>query len=216
MKTKSDIRTYILMQRRYIEASLRRQKSQKVCQQLESTLVPLPGLIAVYAAMEGELSLDLFITATYRKGVQLCFPCMVRTASARMENGANWEADSASPTHDARPSPARMEFRVVSPQDYTGGQAAFVAHPLQSFAPDAPALEPFAVVDPTRIGAVVVPLVAFDAHGGRLGYGGGNYDRFLPRLAPGTRIIGVAFTEQEVDHIPCENHDIALPELLFA
>ncbi|MEG0217132.1 MAG: 5-formyltetrahydrofolate cyclo-ligase, partial [Raoultibacter sp.] len=182
----------------------------------ESALDPLPGLIAVYAAMEGELSLDLFITAAYHKGVQLCFPCMVRTAPARMENGANWRADSASPTHDEGTSPARMEFRVVSPQDYAGGQAPFVTRPLQSFAPDAPALEPFAVVDPARIGAVVVPLVAFDAHGGRLGYGGGNYDRFLPRLAPGTRIIGVAFAEQEVDHIPCENHDIALPELLFA
>ncbi|MEG0476946.1 MAG: 5-formyltetrahydrofolate cyclo-ligase [Raoultibacter sp.] len=192
MKTKSDIRTYILMQRRYIKASLRRQKSQKVCRQLEAALDPLPGLVAVYAAMEGELSLDLFITATYRKGVQLCFPCMVHS------------------------SPARMEFRVVSPQDYANGQAPFVTRPLQSFAPDAPALEPFAAVDPACIGAVVVPLVAFDAHGGRLGYGGGNYDRFLPRLAPGTRIIGVAFAEQEVDHVPCENHDIALPELIFA
>ncbi|MEG0620770.1 MAG: 5-formyltetrahydrofolate cyclo-ligase [Raoultibacter sp.] len=192
MKTKSDIRTYILIQRRYIKTSLRRQKSQKVCQQLEAALDPLPGLIAVYAAMEGELSLDLFITAAYHKGVQLCFPCMMRTA------------------------PVRMEFRIVSPQDYARGQAPFVTHPLQSFAANAPALEPFAVVNPAHIGAVVVPLVAFDAHGGRLGYGGGNYDRFLPRLAPGTRIIGVAFAEQEVDHIPCENHDIALPELLFA
>ncbi|MFR1639570.1 MAG: 5-formyltetrahydrofolate cyclo-ligase [Eggerthellaceae bacterium] len=42
----------------------------------------------------------------------------------------------------------------------------------------------FQAVDPEELGAVVVPLVAFDDAGRRLGYGGGNYDQLLPACAP--------------------------------
>lgn len=59
-----------------------------------------------------------------------------------------------------------------------------------------------------RLDAVVVPGVAFDADGGRLGYGRGFYDRFLSRLRPGTLVIGVAFATQVVDAVPREAHDL--------
>ena len=57
---------------------------------------------------------------------------------------------------------------------------------------------------------VIAPLAAFDRRGGRIGYGGGYYDRFLAgaRLAGRIpRVVGVAFACQEVDAVPVEPHD---------
>lgn len=56
---------------------------------------------------------------------------------------------------------------------------------------------------------VIVPLVAFDGQGGRLGYGGGFYDRTLERLRAKrpTLAIGFAFAAQEADSLPLEPTD---------
>lgn len=58
-----------------------------------------------------------------------------------------------------------------------------------------------------RLDAAVVPGVAFDPDGSRLGYGGGHFDRLITRLRPGTAVIGVAFEEQIVAAVPTEPHD---------
>ena len=57
---------------------------------------------------------------------------------------------------------------------------------------------------------MLVPLLGFDGHGTRLGYGGGYYDRTLGSLAVRPRLIGFAFALQEVDHIPRDAHDVPL------
>lgn len=56
---------------------------------------------------------------------------------------------------------------------------------------------------------VVAPLVAFDRRGGRLGYGGGFYDRTLERLRRrgGAVAIGFAYAAQETDDLPQEGTD---------
>lgn len=56
---------------------------------------------------------------------------------------------------------------------------------------------------------VIVPLVAFSRHGGRLGYGGGFYDRTLEQLraAKPTLAIGFAYAAQELDDLPLEPTD---------
>src|SRR5215212_7357380 len=54
----------------------------------------------------------------------------------------------------------------------------------------------------------IVPLLAFDRRGYRLGYGKGYYDRLL--AASPVTTIGVAFAAQEIDMLPAERHDIAL------
>lgn len=78
------------------------------------------------------------------------------------------------------------------------------------------AQNPFRIPEPLEgAGAVVpnlllVPLLAFDADGYRLGYGGGYYDRTLNTLrASGHAVlaVGMAFTEQQVDHVPHQNYD---------
>lgn len=67
--------------------------------------------------------------------------------------------------------------------------------------PDAPALP----VD--SLGAVVVPGLAFDPRGNRLGYGGGHFDRLLARLRDEVPVIGAAYDVQIVPELPAEAHD---------
>ncbi|WP_424984533.1 5-formyltetrahydrofolate cyclo-ligase [Microbulbifer sp. S227A] len=63
---------------------------------------------------------------------------------------------------------------------------------------------------------LIVPLVAFDAKGGRLGYGGGFYDRTLEQLRArrATLAIGFAFDAQEAEALPLEATDQALDFLV--
>lgn len=60
---------------------------------------------------------------------------------------------------------------------------------------------------------IVVPGLAFDAAGNRLGYGGGYYDNFL-KEHPSALKVGVAFPFQLVDEVPCEAYDIPLDLVL--
>lgn len=55
--------------------------------------------------------------------------------------------------------------------------------------------------------AVLLPVVAFDGEGMRLGYGKGYYDRFLASISPKIMRIGLAFSVQEMDKIPIMSHD---------
>jgi 5-formyltetrahydrofolate cyclo-ligase len=57
---------------------------------------------------------------------------------------------------------------------------------------------------------VLVPGIAFDPAGGRLGYGGGYYDRLLPLLPPRVRRVAGAFSTQVVDAVPSAPHDIRM------
>lgn len=55
---------------------------------------------------------------------------------------------------------------------------------------------------------VLVPGVAFDLFGYRLGHGSGYYDRFLARLPKSVRKVGLAYHWQMVEQLPREPHDI--------
>lgn len=55
------------------------------------------------------------------------------------------------------------------------------------------------------IASLVIPMVAFDEQGNRLGYGKGYYDRYLKQF--GGKRIGVAFAEQKAASLPTEVHD---------
>lgn len=74
-----------------------------------------------------------------------------------------------------------------------------------------------AVVPAESIDLVLVPGLAFDARGGRLGRGAGFYDRFLARLteqSPEVVVCGVCFTEQMVASVPMEPRDVRVRMLL--
>lgn len=59
---------------------------------------------------------------------------------------------------------------------------------------------------------LLVPLVAFDSAGRRLGHGAGYYDRTLASLPRAGR-LGVAFAAQQVDRVPAGPHDVPLPAI---
>ena len=65
------------------------------------------------------------------------------------------------------------------------------------------------VVPPGEIDAVVVPAVAFDRRGYRVGYGGGYYDRFFLGC-PQAAKIGVAFACQITEEVPVEPYDVTM------
>ena len=72
-----------------------------------------------------------------------------------------------------------------------------------------PAPERCAVADPLDTDFVLVPGVAFDARGGRLGYGAGFYDRLISTaLPPRAWLVAGAFESQMVEQVPMDASDV--------
>ncbi|NOT70275.1 MAG: 5-formyltetrahydrofolate cyclo-ligase [Hyphomicrobium sp.] len=94
-------------------------------------------------------------------------------------------------------------MRAWTPGDVMEAAAWGIAEPVA----DKPEVDP---------DIVLVPLLAFDARGHRLGYGGGFYDRTLARLRAKKPVIavGVAYDEQRVDAVPVEAYDQPLEWVL--
>lgn len=62
-------------------------------------------------------------------------------------------------------------------------------------------------IDAENIDLVILPGLAFDADGGRLGYGAGFYDRFLCGLRDDAKLIGIGYKFQIVNKVPMESYD---------
>jgi 5-formyltetrahydrofolate cyclo-ligase len=94
-------------------------------------------------------------------------------------------------------------FRAWAPGDAMGAAQWGIAEPL----PEKPELEP---------DVVLVPLLAFDAHGYRLGYGGGFYDRTLAGLRARKPVIavGIGYDELRIDAVPHLDYDQRLDWVL--
>jgi 5-formyltetrahydrofolate cyclo-ligase len=82
---------------------------------------------------------------------------------------------------------------------------------------------PYGILEPSqnfkelaveKIELVIVPGIAFDRYGFRLGYGGGYYDRFLCILPPRVAKIGLAYELQIVEEIPCEEQDYPVDKII--
>ena len=63
------------------------------------------------------------------------------------------------------------------------------------------------VITPDALDMVIVPGLAYDPHGHRLGQGGGFYDRYLKSLPELTTRVGACFSIQLISAIPTEHHD---------
>jgi 5-formyltetrahydrofolate cyclo-ligase len=74
---------------------------------------------------------------------------------------------------------------------------------------DWPALNDF-----TRLDAIFIPGLAFTPNGGRLGFGGGWYDRLLARLPEKTVKIGVCWSRMLIDDVPMDSWDIRIDAIL--
>lgn len=199
-QTKQAMRTSAIAARGGLSAVERARRSAAICDELLAMAVSaceasgeLSPTVAVYAAMRSEVDLGAFIHAAYERGCRVAFPCMQRVGAGQS-----------------------MCMRAVSADDYRDGSTPFINRPVASFAPAPEDEARFPLIDPREIDVMAVPLVAFDDTGARLGYGGGNYDRYLPLLRPDCLVAGVAFAEQRVDRVPVEPHDRPLPRIIWA
>jgi len=120
-------------------------------------------------------------------------PLMARLAEAGMV--------TALPVVAGRNRP--LLFRAWRPGDHTEPGAWNIPVPLASAAEVVPDV-------------LLVPMLAFDSGGYRLGYGGGFYDRTLEALRRTGKpvAVGVAYAAQEVHHVPHAAHDQPLDWIL--
>lgn len=96
-----------------------------------------------------------------------------------------------------------LEFRIATIDELVAGGRFGLREPR----PDAD------LVDVLQIAAFVVPGLAFDRDGGRVGWGRGYYDATLA-AAPDALRIGLAFECQLLDHVPAEPHDVKLHHVI--
>ena len=196
---KAELRRAVIARRDALDLDLRAAKSADICARLVELLGRLdaaaPHTVAVYAAMGSEVDSAAFAAAASKRGWRVAYPCMLSAT-------------------DAAACGQRMCMRAVAAGD--ADAATFIAHPTRAFAATDIDSSRFPIVPAEAPDMIVVPLVAFDRTGTRLGYGGGCYDRYLPMLSPVCQIVGIAFDEQRVDHIPTDAHDLPLPNIISA
>lgn len=196
---KAKLRRAVIARRDALDLDVRAAKSATICARLVELLdrsdAATPHAVAIYAAMASEVDPAAFAAAAAARGCRVAYPCMLSAI-------------------DAAACGQRMCMRAVAADDASA--APFIAHPTRAFAATDIDSSRFPIVSAEALNMIIVPLVAFDRAGARLGYGGGCYDRYLPVLSPACQIIGIAFDEQHVDHIPIDAHDLPLPRIISA
>lgn len=196
---KVELRRAMIARRDAIDLDVRAAKSAVICARLVELLDRLdaaaPHTVAVYAAMGSEVDPAAFAAAAAARGWRVAYPCMLSAI-------------------DTTACGQRMCVRAVAADDASA--APFIAHPTRAFAATDIDSSRFLIVPAEALDMIIVPLVAFDRTGARLGYGGGCYDRYLPTLSPACQITGIAFDEQRVDGVPTDTHDLPLPHIISA
>ena len=196
---KAELRRAVIARRDAIGLDVRAAKSAAICARLVELLErsdsATPRTVAVYAAMGSEADPAAFAAAAAQRGWRVAYPCMLSAA-------------------EAAACGQRMCMRAVAADDASA--APFIAHPTRAFAATDIDSSHFPIVPAEVLDMIIVPLVAFDRAGARLGYGGGCYDRYLPTLSATRQIIGISFDEQRVDHVPTDAHDLPLPNIISA
>ena len=196
---KAEVRRAVIARRDALDLDLRAAKSADIGARLAELLGRLdaaaPHTVAVYAAMGSEADPAAFAAAAAARGWRVAYPCMISAI-------------------DAAACGQRMCMRAVAADDASA--APFIDHPMRALAITDINSSRFPIVPAEALDMIVVPLVAFDRAGARLGYGGGCYDRYLSTLSPACQIIGIAFDEQRVDRVPTDAHDLPLPHIISA
>jgi len=114
----------------------------------------------------------------------------------------------------ARSARSSLAFPVCDPDDrtmrfYTSELRPTHegAHGVREPARDSP-------VHPSLLDFIIVPGLAFDPSGHRLGQGAGYYDRFLARFCKAIPRVGVCYTDELVDAIPFAPHDVRMTHVV--
>ena len=157
----------------------------------------------------GEMSLDIMSSLLSNSHIQ-------KADAILMYHSLPDEVD----THSALDQLLAMGKKVLLPKvvsetemtihEYTGRDSLQPSEPYGILEPTTPELS---IVNCQLSIVIVVPGMAFDRQGHRLGRGKGYYDRFLSRI-PNIYKIGVCFPFQLIDNVPSEPTDILVDEVL--
>jgi len=183
-RRKSDLRALMRVLRKKLDASEAERAGEVICSRvLELPEVRTAQALALYAALPGEVNLKRIIEECQRQGKSMLFP-RFRAADRTYE---------------------MVRVRNVDQETAPG------AFGIQEPRPELPAAPPG--VCSARDTVWIVPGLAFDEAGGRLGQGGGYYDRLLKDVQ-GVR-IGVAFAWQLVPATPTTDRDVPMDILVI-
>lgn len=177
---KTALRREMLQRRRDLD----REEAQRHGALAQAALLAHPAWVTarqvvLYVAVRNELDTDLLLRTAWEAGKEVLLPRCDPACSGVMCLAPCLCAADLGPGSHGIPEPSPLRCPPVDPQSPT-------------FAPD----------------LAIIPGVAFDRQGNRLGYGGGYYDRFLS--TPGmsaTPLVGFAHAFQIVDALPAEAWD---------
>ena len=196
--------------RRALDAETRAEKSRRVSGfmyeylqtlKIERTEAGLPPVRTIfsYAAAWDEADLSEFHRRARAEGIRIAFPLChgagIMEAVVPGENAAGPVGDPAEPGGDT-------SEQDDYPAEYWRTGAYGIREPVPELAEN---------VKPEDIDLVIIPCVAFDGKGGRLGHGAGYYDRYLPKLREDAVMVLAAFEEQRLPEIEMEETDVRIP-----
>lgn len=221
---KKALRRHLLEARQALSASERAQRDAQILAQLTSLPeVQAARTLLVYLDFKAEVSSHDLIEWALAQGKTVCAPVTVvaerRLIPVRLRSGD----DVVSGAYGIREPRLREHLCVVkqarSSSALSQKEVEAIGNP--SDIPNEEVLCDLAndvservVVPLAHIDVVILPGVGFDREGGRLGYGGGYYDRFLPRLRADACKIAVAYELQILPQVPLEPHDMRLDVLV--
>jgi 5-formyltetrahydrofolate cyclo-ligase len=168
--------------RKALPRSAALERSARICEALAThPRMAQATRVALFRAIDGrnEVELSALDEVLRARGVQVAYPSLPDRD----------ELDPAGP-------PPEMVFRYAAHEALRERGWGF---------DEPPAHAPLA----SELDVVVVPGLAFDDRGHRVGYGAGFYDRALPRCRPAWA-VGVAFDFQLVSEVPNEPHDVCV------
>lgn len=215
--TRKRLRSQAKAARAALTGEQRRAKSRCICTQLAHELNGLATkddtrtlTVAVYSAFPEEVDLAAFVEHAYQQGCRVAFPCMMSNAWGIPDAPGRGMREPGSDPAAPHVTQQTMEMRIIPVEAFREGTVPFLNNPLKAFQHESAELETMPYVPANELDLIVVPAVGFDAQGNRLGYGAGNYDRYLSQVPDACHVVGAAFAEQQVAPIPSEAHDIPL------
>lgn len=145
--------------------------------------------ILAYFSFRNEVATPPLIARGLRAGKRVCLPEVLPDGRRLVPR--------LLPSADVWGSP------LLTPADFAA--AGLVRGPMGLWQPDRARCP---AVAPREIDLVLIPGVAFDRRGHRLGFGQGYYDRFLPSLPASACRVGLAFSGQVVEAVPADPWDV--------
>jgi len=184
---KKELRNHFRALRRELPTTAKQQAAMKIAQRLiKLSEYQQAQHIGVYSALSEEASLNSFSELAWKDDKSLYLPVINKQSKTNQITFQMWTS-----------------------------KAALAKNSIGIFEPEHSKLDTSQSVISPQLDLLLLPLVAYDNKGTRLGMGGGFYDRYLEKnLSEKCLLIGVAFACQEAQILPKENWDIPLHAII--